>query len=151
MHNLKWPLIILVIIIVGIAMFQALGNRLGKSSLDDKAALYFEIPPDFKKIESSQVNAIPANERIALSLITAQSAAPTLQKFALDYQTKQERVFYLLDLSGDILQAKTILATGTITEMTWRGDIPARLQLALRTGEFSGEGFAPPESKNLYH
>ncbi len=143
----KPVILVTIAIAIGGIMLYTLTKSLGKSAIDDDAALLFEIPPQYTLINTKTRGGLTEIDFIAGYM--AGSDNPS--KLAFDFHSEEGRVFFLVNLDEDFIQKKTILKTGTITEQTWRGDAPGRLRNALVSSRLDGNGYSAPESKNLYH
>ncbi len=117
-------------------------------SLDELSGVILAAPPDYNIISlPGEVTALDA----AKALEKAYRDFPFEQKIGLKYEQNGNTNFLLLNRQASTIQQLATNTYGTVVQTTWRGAIDQRLQSGLSNGDFTPEGFSPPEEKNLYH
>lgn len=128
-------------------VFSALPGE-NNQPLDELSGVILAAPPGYKMI------ALPGDVTsldLAQALEKAYRDFPFEKKLGLQYEQSGTTNFLLLNRQANIIQKLATNSYGTVVQTTWRGAIDQRLQSGLSSGDFTPEGFTPPEEKNLYH
>jgi hypothetical protein len=141
---------ILLFTLLGLAAVVAFGrfflSHLGSGRPEELAAVVVTAPPGYAVVERGE---IPATA--AAATLEEQALRPGADKVGVRFERQGAVVYWLADVSGDVLEERSAGASGTRLQTQWRGGLRARLAWARSHGDFSAPGLPPPESKNLYH
>lgn len=121
-------------------------SELGSQRPDEPAAVLMTAPPGYAVVERGE---IPATE--AASLLEEQALRPGAGKVGVRFQRQGATVYWLADVSGDVLEELEGGTSGTRVQTKWHGELRARLAWARSHGDFNVPGLPASESKNLYH
>lgn len=146
MKILKALLFILVCLAVPVIFGRLFLAELGSGRQDELAAVVMTAPPGYTVMEHGEIPATAAAAALEREVLR-----PGAGKVGVRFERQGAVVYWLADVSGDVLEERTAGASGTRVQKQWRGDLRARLAWARSHGDFSAPGLPPPESKNLYH
>jgi hypothetical protein len=146
MKILKILLFLLFCLVAAVAFGKFFLSELGSQRPEEPAAVLMTAPPGYTVVELGK---IPATD--AAAVLEKQALRPGAGKVGVRFERQGAAVYWLADVSGDVLEELAAGASGTRVQTQWRGELRARLAWARSHGDFSAPGLPAPESKNLYH
>ncbi|HEY9422149.1 MAG TPA: hypothetical protein VIW92_12100 [Thermoanaerobaculia bacterium] len=146
MKILKILLFLLVCLGAAVAFGRFFLSELGSGRTEELAAVVITAPPGYAVVERGE---IPATA--AAALLEEQALRPGAGKVGVRFEREGAVVYWLADVSGEVLEEREAGESGTRVQKQWSGGLRARLAWARSHGDFSAPGLPPPEIKNLYH
>lgn len=113
---------------------------------DGLAGVLVSAPPDYAITERGELSPAAAAEALQ-----AEALRPGAGKVGVHFTWQGSKVYWLADVSGDVLEERAARPSGTVLQTLWHGGLRQRLTWARTHGDFSAPGLPPPERKNLYH
>jgi hypothetical protein len=112
---------------------------------DGLAGVVLSPPPGYSIVERGELSPTAAATELATQ------ASLGSDKVGVRFQRQGSTIYWLADVSGDLIEERAAGASGTRMQTTWQGGLRERLSWARDHGDFSAPGLPPPERKNLYH
>ena len=118
----------------------------GGQSADGLAGVLVSAPPGYAVTERGELSPAAAAEVLA-----AEARRPGAGKVGVHFTWRGSRIYWLADVTGDVLEERAARPSGTVLQTLWNGGLQQRLAWARTHGDFSAPGLPPPQRKNLYH
>jgi hypothetical protein len=119
-------------------------SQLGSRPAGGLAGVMLAPPPGYSIAERGELS--PAEAAAELEARVQRGG-----KVGLHFQRGGSEVYWLADVSGDVLEERSAGPGGTRLQTVWKGNLRERLKWAQVHGDFTMPGLPPPERKNLYH